>query len=146
MNFIHNRGVKIMQCREVMEQNIQFVGLDDEVASAAKTMREAEIGFLPVCDPENNKIVGTLTDRDIAIRLAAEGKEPQIPVSDVMTTAPIFCHSNDDIDKARELMESHQVSRIIVLDDNDGLAGIISLRDITDNESSGQTLHEIKRP
>jgi len=43
-------------------------------------------------------------------------------------------------------MESHQVSRIIVLDDNDGLAGIISLRDITDNESSGQTLHEIKRP
>jgi CBS domain-containing protein len=137
MNFIHNRGVKIMQCREVMEQNIQFVGLDDEVASAAKTMREAEIGFLPVCDPENNRIVGTLTDRDIAIRLVAEGKEPQIPVSDVMTTAPIFCHSNDDIDKARELMESHQVSRIIVLDDNDGLAGIISLRDITDNESSG---------
>ena len=63
-----------------------------------------------------------------------------------MTTAPIFCHSNDDIGKARELMESHQVSRIIVLDDSDGLAGVISLRDITDNESSGQTLHEIKRP
>ena len=120
---------------------------DDEVGSAAKTMRDAEIGFLPVCDPENNKIVGTLTDRDIAIRLVAEGKEPETPVSDVMTTAPIFCHSDDDIAKARELMESHQVSRMIVLDDNDGLAGIISLADIAaDEESSGQTLHEIKRP
>jgi CBS domain-containing protein len=146
MNFIRSRGVKIMQCREIMEQNVQFVNRDDEVASAAKTMRDADIGFLPVCDRETNKIVGTLTDRDIAIRLVAEGKEAEIPVSDVMTTAPIFCHSHDDIDKARELMESHQVSRVIVLDDNDGLSGIISLADIVDDESSfGQTLHEIKR-
>jgi CBS domain-containing protein len=135
-----------MQCKEVMEQNVQFVRRDDEVGSAAKTMRDAEIGFLPVCDPENNKIVGTLTDRDIAIRLVAEGKEPETPVSDVMTTAPIFCHSHDDIDQARKLMESHQVSRVIVLDDNDVLAGIISLADIADDESSAQTLHEIKRP
>jgi CBS domain-containing protein len=134
-----------MQCMEIMEQNIQFVRRDDEVVTAAKTMRDAEIGFVPVCDPENNKIVGTLTDRDIAIRLVAEGKEPETPVSDVMTTAPIFCHSDDDTDKARELMESHQVSRIIVLDDHDRLAGIISLSDIADDESSGQTLHEIKR-
>ena len=135
-----------MQCKQIMRQNVQFVRGDDEVGSAAETMRNAEIGFLPVCDPENNKIVGTLTDRDITIRLVAEKKMPEIPVADIMTTAPIFCHGNDDIGKARELMESHQVSRIIVLDDNDGLAGIISLRDITDNESSGQTLHEIKRP
>jgi CBS domain-containing protein len=135
-----------MQCKRIMEQNIQFVGRDDEVASAAQTMRDAEVGFLPVCDPEDNKIVGTLTDRDIAIRLVAQRKEAETPVSEIMSTAPIFCHSHDDVDKARELMESHQVSRMIVLDDNDGLAGIISLRDITDNESSGQTLHEIKRP
>jgi CBS domain-containing protein len=135
-----------MQCMEIMEQNIQFVRRDDEVTTAAKTMRDAEIGFVPVCDPENNEIVGTLTDRDIAIRLVAEGKKPETPVSDVMTTAPIFCHSDDDIDKARELMESHQVSRIIVLDDHDRLAGIISLADIADDDSSGQTLHKIKRP
>ena len=75
-----------MQCSEIMEQDIQLVHRDDEVASAAKTMRDAEIGFLPVCDRENNKIVGTLTDRDIAIRLVAEGKEPRRSVSDVMTT------------------------------------------------------------
>ena len=75
----------------------------------------------------------------------AEGKEAAIPISDVMTTAPIFCHSHDDIDKARDLMESHQVSRVIVLDDNDGLAGIISLADVADDQASGQTLHKIKR-
>jgi CBS domain-containing protein len=135
-----------MQCKEIMKQNVQFIRRDDEVSSAAETMRDAQIGFLPVCNSENNRIVGTLTDRDITIRLVAEKKESETPVSDVMTTAPIFCHSDDDIDKARELMESHQVSRMIVLDDNDGLAGIISLGDIGDDESSGHTLHEIKRP
>jgi CBS domain-containing protein len=135
-----------MQCKEIMEQNVQFVRRDDKVGSAAEIMKNAEIGFLPVCNPEDNKIVGTLTDRDIAIRLVAEKRIPETKVSDVMSTAPIFCHSDDDIDKARELMESHQVSRMIVLDDNDGLAGIVSLADIADDESSGQTLYEIKRP
>jgi CBS domain-containing protein len=135
-----------MQCKEIMKQNVQFIRRDDEVSSAAEMMRNAQIGFLPVCNSENNKIVGTLTDRDITIRLVAEKKEPETPVSDVMTTAPIFCHSDDDIEKARELMESYQVSRMIVLGDNDDVAGIISLADIVDNESTGQTLHEIKRP
>jgi CBS domain-containing protein len=135
-----------MQCKEIMKQNVQFIRRDDEVSSAAEMMRNAQIGFLPVCNSENNKIVGTLTDRDITIRLVAEKKEPETPVSDVMTTAPIFCHSDDDIEKARELMESYQVSRMIVLGDTDDVAGIISLADIVDNESTGQTLHEIKRP
>ena len=100
-----------------------------------------------MCDPENNKIVGTLTDRDIAIRLVAQRKEAETPVSEIMSTAPIFCHSDDDVEEARKLMEAHQISRMIVLDDNDGLAGIISLAEISaDEESSGQTLHEIKRP
>ena len=135
-----------MQCKEIMEQNVEFVGRDDEVASAAETMRDAEVGFLPIYDPEDNKIVGTLTDRDIAVRLVAQRKEAETRVSEIMTTAPIFCRSDDDVDKARELMESHQVSRMIVLDDNDGLAGIISLRDIADKDFSGHTLHEIKRP
>ncbi len=53
-------------------------------------MRDAEVGFLPVCDPEDNKIVGTLTDRDIAIRLVAQRKEAETPVSEIMSTAPIF--------------------------------------------------------
>jgi predicted transcriptional regulator len=63
-----------MQCKQIMEQNVQFVGPDEEVASAAESMRDAEVGFLPVCDPEDNKIVGTLTDRDIAVRLVAQRK------------------------------------------------------------------------
>ena len=92
------------------------------------------------------KLLGTLTDRDIAVRLVAEGREAAIPISDVMTTAPIFCHSHDDIDKARDLMESHQVSRVIVLDDNDGLAGIISLADVADDQSlTVKPYIEIKR-
>ena len=99
-----------------------------------------------MCDLENKQVVGTLTDRDIAIRIVAEKREAEIPVSEVMTTAPIFCNSDDDVEQARELMESHQVSRLIVLDNNKRLAGVISLADIPDHKSSGQTLHEIKRP
>ena len=59
-----------------------------------------------------------------------------------MTTALIFCHSDENVDKARELMESHQVSRIIVLDDNDGLAGIISLRDSPARRETGSYVGE----
>jgi CBS domain-containing protein len=135
-----------MQCREIMKRDIQLIRPDDEAANAAESMRSAEIGFLPVCDRENNKVVGTLTDRDIAIRLVAQRKGFETPVSEIMTTAPIFCHSDDTVDTARKLMESNQVSRMIVLDDDDRLAGIISLADIADDESSRQTLREIKRP
>jgi CBS domain-containing protein len=66
-----------------------------------------------------------------------------------MTTAPVFFHRDDEVDQARQLIESHQVSRIIVLDNSERLAGIISLADIVDiadESSSGETLQEIKRP
>jgi CBS domain-containing protein len=66
-----------------------------------------------------------------------------------MTTAPVFFHRDDEVDQARQLIESHQVSRIIVLDNSERLAGIISLADIADiadESSSGETLQEIKRP
>jgi CBS domain-containing protein len=66
-----------------------------------------------------------------------------------MTTAPVFFHRDDEVDQARQLIESHQVSRIIVLDNSERLTGIISLADIADiadESSSGETLQEIKRP
>jgi CBS domain-containing protein len=135
-----------MQCKDIMEQNVQLIFSNEKAVSAAEIMKDSEIGFVPVCDPENKKVVGTLTDRDIAIRIVAEGRGAETPVSEVMTTAPIFCNSDDDVGQARELMESHQVSRVIVLDDNGRLAGVISLADIADDEASGKTLHEIKRP
>jgi CBS domain-containing protein len=139
--------VKIMKCKEiVMGQNVEFVFSNEKAVSAAQMMKDLEIGFVPVCDLENKKVVGTLTDRDIAIRIVAEGRSAEIPVAEVMTTAPIFCNSDDDIGQARELMGSHQVSRVIVLDNSGRLAGVISLADITEDEASGRTLHEIKRP
>jgi CBS domain-containing protein len=127
--------VKIMQCKEIMEKDVQFVFADEKVDSAAEMMRDSEIGFVPVCDPENKKVVGTLTDRDIAIRIVAESRAAETPVSEVMTTAPIFCNSDDDVGQARELMESHQVSRVIVLDNSERLAGVISLADIAEDEA-----------
>lgn len=135
-----------MQCSEVMSKNVQFVHENDDVRDAARKMRDVEIGFLPVCDSETNKLIGTLTDRDITIRMAAEGRTPDVPVEEIMSTAPLFCHANDDLAVARSLMEAHQVSRMIVLDEHNQLAGVISLADIASQGTSGETLREIKQP
>ncbi len=138
-----------MLCGEIMENNVKFVGQNDDAGKAAKIMRDAEIGFVPVCDPKSSKLVGTLTDRDITIRLVAENKPPKTRVADIMSTHPIFCHADDDVEEARELMEAHQVSRMIVLDENERVTGVISLADITGNDRTaraGETLSEIKQP
>jgi CBS domain-containing protein len=135
-----------MLCSEVMHKNVEFVRADDDVCVAAKKMRDVDIGFLPVCDSETNRIVGTLTDRDITIRLVAEGRTPDVPVEEIMSTAPLFCHADDDLAEAHGLMKSHQVSRMIVLDESDHLAGIISLADLASQESFGETLSAIKHP
>jgi CBS domain-containing protein len=127
-----------------MEPNVQIVSESDDVEQAAKKMRESEIGFLPVCDSTGRNLVGTLTDRDITLRLVAEGKPPDTKVGEVMTTLPVFCHFDDNVDQARELMGKHQISRMIILDGNDEIAGVISLADIAGDPSSGETLKEIK--
>jgi CBS domain-containing protein len=135
-----------MLCSEVMHKEVAFVREDDNVRIAAEKMRDREIGFVPVCSAESNGLVGTLTDRDITVRLAAAGKSIDTPVRDIMTTAPIFCHTNQEIAEAHNLMQSHQVSRVIVLDEDNHLAGVISLADIAANGSSEETLREIKHP
>src|SRR5215469_15029462 len=135
-----------MQCREVVKKDVPFVREDDEVRIAAKKMRDVEIGYLPVCNSKTDKLIGTLTDRDIAIRLAAKRRTPDVPVEEIMSSAPLFCHTDDDLAEARELMESHQISRVIVLDESEQLAGVISLADIASHEAAGETLREIKQP
>lgn len=135
-----------MRCREVMSKNIQFVREDDDIRDAARKMRDADIGFLAVCDSETNRLVGTLTERDIIIRMAAQGRTPDAPVEEIMSTAPLFCHADDHLAEARSLMESHQVSRMIVLDENNQLAGVISLTAIASQDTSDDSPRQIKQP
>ena len=125
-----------MRCNEVMKTTVQCAGVTDTVQSAARAMRDRNIGFLPVCGTDG-RVVGTLTDRDIAIRLASEDRSAaQTLVGDVMSREVVCCQSSDDLARAEQLMATHKKSRIVVVDGNGGACGVISLSDIAERDST----------
>jgi CBS domain-containing protein len=133
-----------MLCEEMMKRDLECLTPKDTVQTAARKMRDAKVGFLPICDP-SMKVLGTLTDRDIAIRVVADGKPTATVASDVMTREVVACRPKDDIRKAEQLMGKHQKSRILCIDDTGKLVGVISLSDLAQHDGSGaqQTLREV---
>lgn len=135
-----------MQCSEIMKSDIECVSPETSVLEAARRMRDHKIGFLPVCD-EAMRPIGTLTDRDIAIRAVAEEMPLDIPVEACMTWDVVSCNASDHIEEALELMERYQVSRIICSGRQGRIEGIISLSDIVDmdEDSGAQTLRRVSQ-
>lgn len=133
-----------MRCEELMSRDIACVTGDDDVVTAARLMKDKDIGFLPVCD-ETNKAIGTLTDRDVTIRVVAEGKPTSTKVREVMTTEVVSCSQDDDVDDAARLMAQHEVSRILITDGGKPV-GVISLGDLAsqDEDDAGDTLAAVK--
>lgn len=133
-----------MQCEEIMKRDVECVSPHDTVQTAAKRMRDENVGFLPVCDSSNN-VIGTVTDRDLAIRVLAEGWEASCAIDDVLTREVVACRPEDDLDTAEALMAKHQKSRIMCVDDDGRLAGVISLSDIAQQEtgSASETLRSV---
>jgi len=134
-----------MRCDDVMKANPECLRKDESVRQAACRMRDLNIGFLPIC--ENGKVLGVLTDRDIAIRYVAEGKDVNTPVEQAMSRQVVACHPEDDILKAQQLMGQAQKSRILVVDAQGTLVGVISLSDIAqlepDNDNVARTMREV---
>lgn len=135
-----------MLCKDQMEPRVEAIQQTLPVRDAARLMKKRDIGFLPICDAKGQRLVGTLTDRDIAIRFAADGMPPETPVEKVMSKNVICCHADDDVDEARRLMEKNQVSRMIVLDENNHVAGVIGLADLAGDGVLDETLEQIKSP
>jgi CBS domain-containing protein len=130
-----------------MKSPIECVSPETSVREAARKLRDHNIGFLPVCD-EAMRPVGTLTDRDsIAIRAVAEEMPLASPVEACMTWDVVSCNASDDIQEARDLMESYQVSRIICTGRQGRVVGVISLSDIVDvdEDSGAQTLRRVSQ-
>lgn len=118
-----------MQLREVMTRNVDVIHPEAPVREAAEMMRAADVGPIPVCDGE--RLVGMLTDRDIAIRAVALGRDPSTThVRDVMTPEISFCFEDQDVDQAMQMMAERQIRRLPVLDANKRLVGIFSIGDI----------------
>ncbi len=133
-----------MRCQDVMKRPVQLCHDYDTVQVAARRMADANIGFVPVCD-RNDELVGTLTDRDIAIRIAAMDRAAsETRIGDVMTKEIVSCRTSDDIGVAERLMAEHHKSRIIVMS-GAAPAGIISLSDLAavDEEHAIRTLRSV---
>jgi len=137
-----------MLVREVMTRGVKTIKPEGTIQEAARIMRDLDVGPLPVCD--GHRIVGIVTDRDIAVRSSAEGKNPSAqPVSEVMTNDAAFCREEDDVAAAARLMNERQVRRLLVLNSDNRLVGIVSLGDVatqTDQDLAGRTLEGVSEP
>ena len=133
-----------MRCDEMMKRDVHCCRQDDTLQSIARLMRDQNIGFVPVCD--HDKPIGTVTDRDLAVRACADGLSPaSTKVSQVMTREVIRCRPSDDVAKAESLMSKNHKSRIMVCDDGGKLVGVISLSDIAEREDDAHAADTMRQ-
>src|SRR5262249_2247191 len=138
-----------MRVKEVMTPEVECVQADSTLHEAAAKMKARDIGPLPVCD--KGWVVGMLTDRDITVRATAEGEDPKvIRVRDIMTSEVVACFEDQLVSEAAQLMQDRQVRRLLVLNRDKKLVGIVSLGDLAvqtgDEQLAGQTLEQVSEP
>lgn len=135
-----------MKISEVMTRNVRVVAPSQTVREAARLMGELDVGALPVAD--NEKLVGMITDRDIAVRAVAQGRGPDATVSEAMTQDVKYCFEDETTDEVTRNMADIQVRRLPVVDRNKRLVGILSLGDLShaDTPDAGEALKGISKP
>ena len=138
-----------MTCNEVMTKDPKTCAPTDTVQKAAQLMKTEDVGPIPIVG-DNGKLEGIITDRDIVLKVVAEGRDPKTTkLADVMTTDLIKCTLDGDIEEMLDLMEDNQVRRILVVDGNGRLAGIISQADIAtrldDSDKTAELVEDISK-
>ena len=134
--------------RDVMTKNPVCATPDDNVADVARLMKDNDIGPVPIVEGASKKLVGIVTDRDLALKVVAEGRNPSsTKVRDVMTKDVVTCRADDEVEGALDAMSKNQLRRILVVDDSDTLVGIIAQADIAtrmnEPEKTGEVVKEI---
>jgi CBS domain-containing protein len=133
-----------MQVSEVMTAQVSTASPRTTIAEVARTMAQVESGAVPVVD--DGKVVGLITDRDIVLRVVAEGKGLDTPVAEVMTEGVETCREDDNVADATGKMSAKQIRRLVVLDEGGKLAGILSIGDVAVDygaKAVGKTLSDI---
>ena len=129
------------QCRDLMQTDLRVVSSAATAFEAARIMRDHSVGCLPVYDPMTRRLAGVVTDRDLVTRMCADDKRPsESLVADVATAAPAVCLPSDSIASAEELMTSLDISRVMIVDEDDHPIGILSLTDIIMHDRGGRAL------
>jgi CBS domain-containing protein len=130
-------GREEMSVKDMMTRDVTVIGPDETIAAAAAKLAQEDIGFLPVCDGE--RIVGAITDRDITIRGVAKGCDvKRTRVRDIMTSDITYCFEDDDVEKTAHLMREKQIRRIIVVNRDKKLVGVVALGDLA-RQQQGQS-------
>jgi CBS domain-containing protein len=137
-----------MNVRQIMTSDVECIEPTTTLKEAAQRMKTLDVGFLPVS--EKDRLVGTVTDRDIAIRSVAEGHNvSKTKVSEIMTRDVFCCYDDQDVAECGRLMQEKEVRRMLVLDRDEKMIGVVSLGDIarTDGEEpvAAITLKEVSR-
>lgn len=136
-----------MRVSECMTREVRIVDPNETLGEAAQLMGEIDAGFLPV--GENDRLVGAITDRDIAVRGVGRGRGPDAKIRDVMSDEVLYCFADDDSEDVLNNLAEIQVRRLPVLDRNKRVVGVVSLSDLAvsgGETHAGEVLREIARP
>ena len=133
-----------MKISEIMTTNVECVSPETGATELAQKMKTLDVGFLGVC--ESDRLVGTVTDRDIVIRGIAAGSDMTSCVArDIMTPEVVWCFEDDDVKEVARKMRDEEVRRMLILNKEKRLVGVVSLGDISkvEEKESGKTLKDI---
>lgn len=136
-----------MRVSECMSREVQVATPDETLQQAAKTMADIDAGFLPVSD--GARLIGIITDRDIAVRAVAKGLRPEAHVREIMSDEVLYCFEDQQADEVLDNMADIQVRRLPVVDRDKRLVGVISISDLAEGgeeSQAGETLRDIARP
>jgi CBS domain-containing protein len=139
-----------MLVKEIMTSDVECITPNTTLREAAQRMKELDVGPLPICG-DDDRLAGMITDRDITVRAVAAGLDPSTAqVRDVMTPNIIYCFEDQDISDAAHMMEQNQIRRLLVLNRDKRLVGILSLGDLAvdtgDEQLAGHTLEAVSEP
>jgi CBS domain-containing protein len=138
----------MQQLKDLMSRDVKVISPDMTIGEAAKKMRDGDFGMMPV--GEDDRMIGTISDRDIAIRAVAEGKEGGTKVRDVMSEGIISVYEDDSVEQVATIMSKHQVRRLPVVNRDKRLVGIVALGDLAVESSeiqpAAKALSEISKP
>ncbi|WP_416067302.1 CBS domain-containing protein [Rhizobium sp. ZK1] len=128
--FCFGPGGHIMHVSEAMHKQVQSVSPTTRINEVAKLMKKQDIGAVPVT--ENGRMIGMITDRDLTIRVLADGHDASgITAREVMSPGATFCHTSDRIEEAVRMMEKHKIRRLPVMNAEDEIVGMLAIGDIT---------------
>ena len=138
----------MQKLKDLMSRDVQMISPDGTIKDAAQQMRKGNFGMMPV--GEADRVIGTISDRDIAIRAVAEGKDSSTKVREIMSGGLVWAYEDDSVDDAATLMSEHKIRRLPVMNAEKRLVGIVALGDVavqsSDLETAGETLSEISKP